>query len=236
VPTDVMRAARPLVATGVVYELSDGRRVLDDVTFALAPGTMTALTGPSGAGKSTLLWILAGALAPTSGTVTYAAAPVGDRVAAARAGIVLVPQGVALVTALTARENLVVPLLMHGVGAGEAHARADAALASVLLAESGNHLVEELSGGEQQRVGVARALGVATQRAARGRADERVGRGDPRDDRGVVARGGRRGGGRACWRRMTRGALIRRTRSITSTRDRCGGFDDHLTSQGEARG
>ena len=68
------------------------------------------------------------------------------------------PQGVALVTALTARENLVVPLLMHGVGAGEAHARADAALASVLLAESGNHLVEELSGGEQQRVGVARAL------------------------------------------------------------------------------
>ncbi|HPZ70235.1 MAG TPA: ATP-binding cassette domain-containing protein, partial [Dermatophilaceae bacterium] len=78
-PTDVMRAARPLVATGVVYELSDGRRVLDDVTFALAPGTMTALTGPSGAGKSTLLWILAGALAPTSGTVMYAAAPVGDR-------------------------------------------------------------------------------------------------------------------------------------------------------------
>ena len=119
---------------------------------------MTALTGPSGAGKSTLLWILPGALAPTSGTVMYAAAPVGDRVAAARAGIVLVPQGVALVTALTARENLVVPLLMHGVGAGEAHARADAALASVLLAESGNHLVEELSGGEQQRVGVARAL------------------------------------------------------------------------------
>ena len=66
-PTDVMRAARPLVATGVVYELSDGRRVLDDVALALAPGTMTALTGPSGAGKSTLLWILAGALAPTSG-------------------------------------------------------------------------------------------------------------------------------------------------------------------------
>lgn len=157
-PTDVMRAARPLVATGVAYELSDGRKVLDDVALALAPGTMTALTGPSGAGKSTLLWILAGALAPTSGTVMYAAAPVGDRVAAARAGIVLVPQGVALVTALTARENLVVPLLMHGVGAGEAHARADAALASVLLAESGNHLVEELSGGEQQRVGVARAL------------------------------------------------------------------------------
>ena len=157
-PTDVLRAALPLAATGVTYELADGRRVLDEVGFALAPGTMTALTGPSGAGKSTLLWILAGALAPTSGTVTYAAAPVGDRAAAARAGIVLVPQGVALVAALTARENLVVPLLVHGVEAGEAHARADAALASVLLAESGNHLVEELSGGEQQRVGVARAL------------------------------------------------------------------------------
>ena len=159
-PTDVLRAALPLAATGVTYELADGRRVLDDVGFALAPGTMTALTGPSGAGKSTLLWILAGALAPTSGTVTYAAAPVGDRAAAARAGIVLVPQGVALVAALTARENLVVPLLLHGVDAAEAHARADAALASVLLAESGNHLVEELSGGEQQRGGGARAWAV----------------------------------------------------------------------------
>ncbi len=134
------------------------RMVLDDVGLDLGPGSFTALTGPSGAGKSTLLWVLAGALTPTSGTVTYAGEPVGDRAAASRRGVVLVPQGNALVAALTARENIVVPLLVLGATAGDAHERAEDALGRTRLAGSGHHLVEELSGGQQQRVAVGRGL------------------------------------------------------------------------------
>lgn len=132
--------------------------MLDDVGLEIAPGSFTALTGPSGAGKSTLLWVLAGALAPSSGTVMYAGEPVGDRAAAARRGVVLVPQGNALVAALTARENIVVPLLVLGTSAGEARDRAESALQQTRLGDSGHHLVEELSGGQQQRVAVGRGL------------------------------------------------------------------------------
>ena len=155
--TDEKRRPLPLRATGVTLDLG-GRRILDDVSLDLAPGTFTALTGPSGAGKTTLLWVLAGALRPTSGTVAYAGQPLTDREAAAHEGIMLVPQGIALVAPLTARENIVVALMVLDVPAGAAHERADAALEAVRLGGSGDHLVEELSGGQQQRVSVARAL------------------------------------------------------------------------------
>jgi putative ABC transport system ATP-binding protein len=146
-----------LTATGVTLDIR-GRRVLDDVSLSLEPGTFTALTGPSGAGKTTLLWVLAGALEPTAGTVAYAGTQLTDRGAAAREGVMLVPQGVALVAPLTARENIVVALMVLGVAADEARGRAEMALEEVRLLESGDHLVEELSGGQQQRVSVARAL------------------------------------------------------------------------------
>jgi putative ABC transport system ATP-binding protein len=153
----VERRHLPLTATGITLDVAE-RRILDDVSLSLAPGSFTALTGPSGAGKSTLLWILAGALTPSSGTVTHAGGPLTDRAAAAREGIMLVPQGTALVAPLTARENIVVPLMVLGVPAGQAHQRADLALEQVRLGDSGNHLVEELSGGQQQRVAVGRGL------------------------------------------------------------------------------
>jgi putative ABC transport system ATP-binding protein len=156
-PADAQRRPLPLTATGITLEIA-GRRILDDVSLSLAPGSFTALTGPSGAGKSTLLWILAGALMPSSGTVTYAGSPLTDHAAATREGVMLVPQVIALVAPLTARENIVVPLMIHGVPADEAHERADATLRQVRLDDSGNHLVEELSGGQQQRVAVGRGL------------------------------------------------------------------------------
>jgi ABC-type cobalamin/Fe3+-siderophores transport system ATPase subunit len=65
---DERRRPLPLTASGVTLDIA-GRRILDDVSLDLAPGTFTALTGPSGAGKTTLLWVLAGALSPTSGSV-----------------------------------------------------------------------------------------------------------------------------------------------------------------------
>jgi len=156
------RAPLPLDASGITIDLG-GRRVLDEVDLQLAPGSFTALTGPSGAGKTTLLWILAGALAPTSGTVRYAGRAVAgagsaDRALASREGVVMVPQGNTLVAPLTGRENIVVPLLVLGVDAAAAFARADLALDAVRLGESSNHLVEELSGGQQQRVAVGRGL------------------------------------------------------------------------------
>ena len=136
---------------------------LRDISVDVAPGSLVAVTGPSGAGKTSLLWALAGAVAPTAGTVHLGRTLVRDRVHAAALGIAIVPQGNGLATTLTARENILVPLLAAGVPAAESAARTEEVLAVVGLEESGGHLSEELSGGQQQRVAVARAL------AARGR-------------------------------------------------------------------
>ena len=158
-PSTEGRRPLPVDATGVGLAAGE-RRILTNVDLSLAPGSFTALTGASGAGKSTLLWILAGVLTPSDGQVRYAGGPLPDPAAAARDGVVLVPQGLALVTALTARENLLVPLVALGLRADEADARAAVALEQVRLQDVADHLVEELSGGQQQRVAVARGLAV----------------------------------------------------------------------------
>ena len=129
-----------------------------DVDLTLSPGSLVAVTGPSGAGKSSLLWALAGALAPASGEVQVASVRIAGREQAAGLGVVLMPQGNALASTLTAYENVLTPLVLGGVAVGDARTRTEAALATVGLEESGNHLIEELSGGQQQRVALARAL------------------------------------------------------------------------------
>ena len=129
-----------------------------DVRLALSPGHLVAVTGPSGAGKSSLLWALAGAVRAATGSVHLGAEPIEGRDRAARLGVVLIPQGNALASAVTAAENVLVPLLAAGVDAGEAAERTRGALTVVGLPESGRHLTEELSGGQQQRVAIARAL------------------------------------------------------------------------------
>lgn len=131
---------------------------LTDATFAVAPGQLFAVTGPSGAGKSSLLWALAGALAPSAGEVRLGDTTVDGREQAAGLGIALVPQGNGLADMLTARENVLAPLLDRGVTPKDAGERADHALEAVGLDGSGDHLIEELSGGQQQRVAVARGL------------------------------------------------------------------------------
>ncbi|WP_328995662.1 ATP-binding cassette domain-containing protein [Kribbella sp. NBC_01245] len=151
-----------------------------EVSLDLPAGVFLAVSGPSGAGKSSLLWAIAGATAPTSGTVELDGTPVTSRPEAAASGVVLIPQGNGLARVLTARENLAIPLLSAPeLGQVLRRARGDAdeedreereeslrqvdgivdqALTDVGLEDSGNHLVEELSGGEQQRVAVARGL------------------------------------------------------------------------------
>jgi len=132
-----------------------------ELSLTVPAGRILAVTGPSGAGKSSLLWLMAGALEPDRGRVLFDGAPMGDRPAAAARGVALIPQGNGLAAVLTAHENIVVPLLDGGRNAGEADARARAALEVVGLDEWAEHLVEELSGGQQQRVAVARALATA---------------------------------------------------------------------------
>ncbi|GAB2661925.1 ATP-binding cassette domain-containing protein [Kribbella swartbergensis] len=129
-----------------------------DVSFEVPPGFVLAVSGPSGAGKSSLLWAIAGAVPVKSGQVEVDGLVITDRPSAAAHGVVLIPQGNGLARVLTARENLSMPLLADRKPSDEVDRVIEEALTAVGLLESGEHLVEELSGGEQQRVAVARGI------------------------------------------------------------------------------
>jgi putative ABC transport system ATP-binding protein len=133
------------------------------------PSELIAVTGPSGAGKSSLLAAMSGLLRPSAGSVSIAGVPIADRDFAAANGIVLIPQGNALLRILTAIENVAVPLVAVRPRLPDARQRAEAALLAVGLEEAADQLLEELSGGQQQRVAVARGL---AERAAFLLADE----------------------------------------------------------------
>ncbi len=124
------------------------------------PGFVLAVSGPSGAGKSSLLWAIAGAVPVAKGQVEIDGLVIKDRPAAAAHGVVLIPQGNGLARVLTAREKLVAFPLRRTGSRPTSVERSDCSRRStgVGLEESGDHLVEELSGGEQQRVAVARGI------------------------------------------------------------------------------
>lgn len=143
--------------------LSGGRQltVLKDITFHLEPGGFLAIVGPSGSGKTTLLGLLAGLDRPTRGRVILDGTDLGAldedaRARLRRAKVGFIFQSFQLIPTLTAQENVQVPLELAG--------QADAAkvardlLGRVGLAERGHHYPTQLSGGEQQRVAVARAF------------------------------------------------------------------------------
>lgn len=137
--------------------------VLRDCHFQLGKSEAVAVTGPSGSGKSTLLNILGGLDEPTSGTVTHH----GDELqyddhagmALWRSTVVgFVFQFHFLLPDFTALENLLLPVLSQGPVSDEARARAEGFLETMGLTDRAHHLPGELSGGEQQRVAVARAF------------------------------------------------------------------------------
>jgi putative ABC transport system ATP-binding protein len=136
---------------------------LRGVGFAVARGEMVAIMGPSGCGKTTLLNCLSGLDEFDGGTVRIAGRPLEEmsdnertEYRANRMGFVF--QVYNLLPVLSAVENVELPLLVSGVGMGEARTRSLAALESVGLAAWARHRPAEMSGGQRQRVAVARAL------------------------------------------------------------------------------
>ncbi len=135
--------------------------ILDNVDLTLASGEALAIVGPSGSGKSTLLGVLAGLDSVTSGSVSLLGQPLHDldedARAAVRAGDVgFVFQSFQLLPGLNALENVMLPLELANVI--DARSRAREQLAQVGLEDRLGHLPAQLSGGEQQRVAVARAF------------------------------------------------------------------------------
>lgn len=118
--------------------------------------TQVALTGPSGSGKSTLLHMMAGLETPTSGSLSWPAwgsSPLG---APSRAGVIF--QGPSLLPALDVTENVAFPLLLGDMPDQQATAKALHALSMLDLTELAHQLPETLSGGQAQRVAIARVL------------------------------------------------------------------------------
>jgi putative ABC transport system ATP-binding protein len=137
--------------------------VLDDLELEIPEGSFEALMGPSGSGKTTLLNLIAGLDRPSKGRLEVAGRNIGEMSDAALAKwrsqtIGFVFQHFNLIPVLTALENVELPLLLTKVPASERKKRAQTALRVVGLEDRMHHRPQQLSGGQEQRVGIARAI------------------------------------------------------------------------------
>ncbi len=169
---DLPLARRPsaveaaVVCRGVTKEFLAGEtrvQALRGVDLAVSPGKMTLLVGPSGCGKTTLISIIAALLDPSDGEVEVLGTPLSrlsprQRVEFRRQYIGFVFQQYNLLPALTAAENVAVPLVISGWKRQAAVTRALELLKAVRLEDRARALPAQLSGGQQQRVAIARAL------------------------------------------------------------------------------
>ena len=136
---------------------------LASVSLEIARHEFVAISGPSGCGKSTLIHLLAGLDHPTSGEIFVDGLALHSATDAAltqfrRRGVGLVFQFFNLLPTMNVRENVSLPLLLQGVVPSESDKRADELIDLVGLGERADHFVHQLSGGEQQRAAIARAL------------------------------------------------------------------------------
>jgi putative ABC transport system ATP-binding protein len=151
---------------GVSKDYRKGRvtvPVLDRVDLDFSAGEFVALMGRSGSGKSTLLNLIGGLDQPSAGDVSVGGVPIhrlsrGELSRWRGRHIGLIFQFYNLLPALSAAQNVELPLLLQGVPASERRARVEGALGLVGLQERSTHKPAELSGGQQQRVAIARAL------------------------------------------------------------------------------
>src|SRR5829696_7862022 len=137
--------------------------VLKGVNFTIPKGDFLALMGPSGSGKTTLLNLIGGLDTPTGGAVEVNGVPVntlsGSQLSKWRSqNIGFVFQLYNLLPVLTAEKNVELPLLLTKLGKAERKKRAGIALKVVGLADRAKHYPRQLSGGQEQRVGIARAI------------------------------------------------------------------------------
>jgi putative ABC transport system ATP-binding protein len=138
-------------------------RALDGVSITLEAGEFAGLLGTSGSGKSTLLNLIAGLDHPTSGSLRVFGREISEMSRAELSGhrrtnVGMIFQSFNLIPAMTAVENVALPMMFAGVARGEREAKARALLEQVGLGGRQAHRPKELSGGEQQRVSIARAL------------------------------------------------------------------------------
>jgi putative ABC transport system ATP-binding protein len=141
---------------GVRYTV--GRPLLSDVDLTFKAGELTALSGPSGSGKTTLLSVMGGLIEPDQGSATYAGQDMWRVTGDPRTEVSFVLQVYGLIPILSARENVSVALRARGVDPAEADERASEALGRFHIADLGDRQVEELSGGQMQRVACARGF------------------------------------------------------------------------------
>ncbi len=147
--------------TKVVRSGTEDLTILDAVSMVIPDGEFVAVTGASGSGKSTLLGLIAGLDAPTSGDISIdgdsVTAMTEDDLATLRSRkIGFIFQSFHLIPSLTAFENVLIP--MEILGLKDAKKRAQELLIDVDLTNRGHHYPTELSGGEQQRIAIARAF------------------------------------------------------------------------------
>lgn len=155
-----------LELNGVTRVHEDGNRevkALDNVSLNLHQGELVAVMGPSGSGKTTLLNLAGGLDTPTHGSIVVESRPLSGldargRAALRRRHIGYVFQDFNLIPALTAAENVALPLELDGMRPRRSRRRALDALAEVDLAGLAQRFPDELSGGQSQRVAIARAF------------------------------------------------------------------------------
>jgi ABC-type lipoprotein export system ATPase subunit len=153
------RTRVPLVrCAGLARTHGTGRTAvvaLHDATCEIDEGQLVALVGPSGSGKSTLLHLFAGLDTPTAGTIEW---PALEGAPLRPGPVAVVFQAPSLIPALDVLENVALPLLLVGVAQSQADEDAHRALATLGLDGIAARLPDEISGGQAQRVAVARAL------------------------------------------------------------------------------
>jgi lipoprotein-releasing system ATP-binding protein len=181
-------AALRLDAVARVYREGEGRlEIFRDASAVLMPGEIVALVGPSGAGKSSLLHMAGLLEAPTAGDIVIGGKPASslsdtERTRIRRETIGFVYQAHHLLPEFTALENIVIPQMIAGVSRKDAKVEATRLLTLVGLQDRMDHRPAQLSGGEQQRVAIARGLANKPRILL---ADEPTGNLDPKTAAGV---------------------------------------------------
>ncbi len=159
--------SKEIIKLSKIYKKFSGTNkdivVLKNINLRINSGELVSLTGPSGSGKSTLLHLIALLDKPTSGEVFFKKKNLSkstddEKDLVRRKGISIIYQQNNLLSDFTALENVVIPLVNNGYSWRESTKKATKTLSLVNLSKRINHFPSELSGGEQQRVAVARAL------------------------------------------------------------------------------